>query len=444
MPEVAPPPPLIITHGRVIDPKSGRDETADIVLAHGKVQKIGKATDADRTSSGGGEVQTIDAGGRIVCPGLIDPQVHFREPGQEDKETIATGAASAVAGGFTSVVCMANTRPAIDHAALIEYVYTEAWKADLANVFPVGAVTKGRRGEELAEIGLMDKAGAVAFTDDGDCIASAAVMAKALAYVKMTGKVLMQHCEEPSLVAKGAMNAGALCTKLGLPGRPAVAEEMAILRDVTLNRSIGCRYHVQHLSTGAGLDVIRHAQQQGQPVTTEVAPHHLLLTEDACAGYDTNTKMNPPLRTRRDIEALIAGVRDGTITILATDHAPHTPEEKALEFAEAPAGILGLDCALALYAKALIFDHDACDWKKLLGMMTFAPAGLCNLDGKGELKEGADADVTIIDPEMDWTIDVRQFASKARNCPFDGWQVKARATHTIVGGALKWALDTQG
>ncbi|NBC10935.1 MAG: amidohydrolase family protein [Planctomycetes bacterium] len=435
MPDAASP-PLIITQGRVIDPRSGRDETADVVLAHGKVQKIGKATDADRT----GGAQTIDAAGRIVCPGLIDPQVHFREPGQEDKETIETGAASAVAGGFTSVVCMANTRPAIDSAALVEYVYTEARKAGLANVFPVGAVTKGRQGEELAEIGLMNKAGAVAFTDDGDCIGSAAVMAKALAYVKMTGKVLMQHGEEPSLVGKGAMNAGALCTRLGLPGRPAVAEELAILRDVTLNRSIGCRYHVQHLSTGAGLDVIRHAQQQGQPVTTEVAPHHLLLTEEACAGYDTNYKMNPPLRTGRDIEALIDGVRDGNITILATDHAPHTPEEKALEFAEAPAGILGLDCALALYAKALLFDHDACDWPKLLGMMTHAPATLCNLQGKGELLPGADADMTIIDPEMDWTIDVDTFASKARNCPFHGWQVKARATHTIVGGALKWAL----
>jgi len=267
-------------------------------------------------------------------------------------------------------------------------------------------------------------------------------MAKALAYVKMTGKVLMQHCEEPSLVGQGAMNAGALCTRLGLPGRPAVAEELAILRDVTLNRSIGCRYHVQHLSTGAGLDVIRHAQQQGQPVTTEVAPHHLLLTEDACAGYDTNTKMNPPLRTQRDIDALVAGVRDGTITILATDHAPHTPEEKALEFAEAPAGILGLDCALALYAKALIFDHDACDWPKLLGMMTHAPATLCNLPGKGELIEGADADVTIIDPDLTWTIDVNQFASKARNCPFKGWPVTGRATHTIVGGAVKWALES--
>jgi len=433
MPEPA---PLIITGGRVIDPKSGRDQTADLVLAHGKVQKIGKATDADRT----GDAQVIDAAGRIVCPGLIDPQVHFREPGQTEKETIATGSAAAVAGGFASVVCMANTSPAIDNPALVEFVYTESQKTALANVFPTGAVTKGRRGEELAEIGLMHKAGAVAFTDDGDCIASPAVMAKALAYVKATGKVLMQHCEEPTLVSGGAMNGGALATRLGLPGRPPVAEELAIKRDVTLNQSIGCRYHVQHLSTGAGLDVIRHAQKQGQPVTTEVAPHHLLLTEDACADYDTNYKMNPPLRTPRDVEALLSGVRDGTITVLATDHAPHTAEEKALEFAAAPAGILGLDCALALYAKALLFDNEVCDWPKLLGMMTAAPAALCNLAGKGELIEGAGADVTIIDPELVWTIDVGTFASKARNCPFHGWEVKARATHTIVGGVLQWQL----
>ncbi len=427
---------LLITGGRVIDPGSARDEIADVVLAHGKVRKVGRATDADRA----GDTRVIDAAGMIVCPGLIDPQVHFREPGQEDKETIATGAASAVAGGFTSVVCMANTNPAIDSPALIEFIYTEAHKANLANVFPTGAVTKGRRGEELAEIGLMNRVGAVAYTDDGDCIASPAVMVKALAYVKMTGKVLMQHCEEPSLVNGGAMNGGVIATRLGLTGRPAVAEELAILRDVTLNRSIGCRYHVQHLSTGAGLDVIRHAQKQGQRVTTEVAPHHLLLTEESCVGYDTNYKMNPPLRTKRDIEALLAGVKDGTISVLATDHAPHTAEEKDLEFSAAPAGILGLDCALALYAKALIFDSGTIDWPQLIAMMTTAPAALCNLAGKGQLSPGADADVTIIDPAMDWTIDVSSFASKARNCPFDGWAVRSRATHTIVGGEVKWAL----
>lgn len=425
-------PTLTIKNGRVIDPANGVDKKADVVLSGGKIEKIGKVSKPD------GKV--IDASGCIVSPGLIDPQVHFREPGQEDKETIATGAAAAVNGGFTSVVCMANTSPAIDDGAMIEFVYKQAAKANLCNVFPTGAVTKGRGGKELAEIALMDKAGAVAFTDDGDAIADTSVMAKALAYVKMTGRVLMQHCEDPALVTGGAMNAGAVSTRLGLPGRPAVAEELTILRDVQLNKRIGCRYHVQHLSTEGGLEIIRHARKEGQPVTTEVAAHHLLLTEDACVGYDTNTKMNPPLRTKRDIKALLKGVKDGVITVLATDHAPHTREEKELEFTAAPAGILGLDCTLPLYAKALI-ESGTIDWPRMIAMMTIAPAELCNLEGKGTLAAGADADVTIIDPDERWTIDVNDFASKARNCPFDGWDVTGRAVATIVGGSVKMLRD---
>lgn len=425
---------LTIQGGRVIDPSQGLDQVTDIVIEAGRVSKI------EKVSKPVG--RTIDASGCIVSPGLIDPQVHFREPGQEDKETIATGAASAVAGGFTSVVCMANTTPAIDDDAMIEFVYRQAARAEQCNVFPTGAVTKGRKGEELAEIGLMAAAGAVAFTDDGDAIPSAAMMAKALTYVKMTGKVLMQHCEDPSLVQGGVMNAGALATKLGLAGRPAVAEELIIHRDILLNRSIGCRYHVQHLSTEGGVDIIRHAKQQGQPVTTEVAAHHLLLTEEACSGYDTHTKMNPPLRTRRDIEALLQGVKDGTITVLATDHAPHTPEEKELEFALAPAGILGLDCTLPLYIKALI-ETGTIDWPRLIDMMTQQPALLCGLDGRGTLKPGSHGDVTILDPNMAWTIDVKDFKSKARNCPFDGWNVTGRAIATIVGGAVKMCLDIE-
>lgn len=426
---------LTIKNGRVIDPANGVDEKSDVVLSGGsggKVEKIGKVSKPDG--------RVIDASGCIVCPGLIDPQVHFREPGQEDKETIATGAAAAVNGGFTSVVCMANTSPAIDDDAMIEFVYERAAKANLCNVFPTGAVTKGRRGEELAEIALMAKAGAVAFTDDGDAIADTSVMAKALAYVKMTGRVLMQHCEDPALVTGGAMNAGAVSTRLGLPGRPAVAEELTILRDTQLNKRIGCRYHVQHLSTEGGLEIIRRARKEGQPVTTEVAAHHLLLTEDDCATYDTNYKMNPPLRTKRDIKALLEGVKDGVITVLATDHAPHTREEKELEFTAAPAGILGLDSTLPLYAKALI-ESGTIDWPRMIAMMTSAPAELCNLDGKGTLGVGADADVTIIDPDEKWTIDVNAFASKARNCPFDGWDVTGRAVATIVGGGVKMLRD---
>lgn len=425
---------LTLINGRVIDPASGFDQKTDVVLSRGKIEKVGKV------SKPSGAV--LDASGCIVSPGLIDPHVHLREPGQEDKETIATGAASAVAGGFTSVCCMPNTNPALDDDGRIEFVYTQAAKANLCNVFPVGAITKNRGGEELAEIALMARNGAVAFSDDGIAVASASVMAKALRYVASTGRAIMQHCEEPTLTQGAVMNAGVLATKLGLGGWPAVAEELIIQRDVMLNASIRCRYHAQHLTTAGGVDIIRRARKAGQPVSAEASPHHLLLTEDACSGYDTNAKMNPPLRTKDDIKAIIKGIKEGVITVLATDHAPHTREEKELEFAAAPFGIIGLDCALPLYIKALI-ESGAIDWPAMLAMMTIHPAELCGLTGKGTLAEGADADVTIIDTKESWTIDVAQFASKSRNCPFDGWSVTGRAIATIVGGSIKMNRDKQ-
>lgn len=429
---------LTIINGRVIDPANGVDEVTDLVIEHGKVARLGKVSRPD------GPV--LDASGCIVSPGLIDVHVHLREPGHEEKETIATGSAAAVAGGFTSVCCMPNTDPAIDDDSRVEYVYRQAQRAALANVYPVGAVTKGRRGEALAEIALMAASGAVAFTDDGVAVASAGLMARALSYIAMTGKVLMQHCEDPQL-GGGAMNAGPLATKLGLAGWPRVAEEIIIQRDILLNRhqKFAARYHVQHLSSGGSAELVRQARNDlfGQAhITAEVSPHHLLLTEDGCAGYDTNFKMNPPLRTRSDIDALIEAVRDGTITILATDHAPHTREEKELEFAAAPYGVVGLECALPLYVRALI-ESEAIDWPKLIAMMTINGARLCGLEGKGHLLPGAgaDADVTIIDPKHRWTIDADQFVSKGRNCPFHGWPVTARAVATIVGGEVKLSRD---
>jgi dihydroorotase len=423
---------LTIKNGRVIDPASGLDQKTDVVLSGGKVQKIGRVARP--------EGPVFDASGCIVSPGLIDVHVHFREPGQEEKETIATGAASAVNGGFTSVCCMPNTKPALDDDGRIEFVYRQAALADLCNVYPVGAITKGRAGEELAEIGLMSRAGAVAFSDDGVAVASAGVMAKALQYVAATGKCIMQHCQEETLTKGGVMNSGLLATRLGLGGWPAVAEELTIQRDVMLNRTAQCRYHVQHLSTAGGVEIIRQAQKQGQPVTGEASPHHLLMTEEACAKYDTNAKMNPPLRTKADIAALLAGIKDGTITVLSTDHAPHTVEEKQLEFAAAPFGIIGLDCALALYIKALI-DSGTIGWTQMLAMMTVHGAQLCNLAGKGTLDTASDADVTVIDPSEKWKIDVSQFKSRSRNCPFDGWAVTGRAIATIVGGKLKMNRD---
>lgn len=421
-------PALTIKNGRVIDPANGVDEVTDITLDRGKVKKIGKA------SKPAGKV--FDASGCIVTPGLIDPHVHLREPGQEDKETIATGTAAAVNGGFTTVVCMPNTDPALDDDARIDFIHWQAQRDASCYVYASGAVTKGRKGEELAEIGLMSKAGAVMFTDDGDAIASAAMMTRALQYVKMTGKVLAQHCEEPTLIGYGAMNAGALATRLGLGGRPAVAEELIIQRDVMLNAAIGCRYHVQHMSTAGGVEIVKRAQKLGQPVTAEVAPHHLLLTEEACAGYDSNYKMNPPLRTKADIKALLKGVKDGVITILGTDHAPHTREDKEREFSASPSGIIGLDCAMPLYIQALI-ETGTIDWPRLIAMMTVNAADLCGLSSKGRLTEGADADVTIIDPNAAWTIEVDQFKSRSRNSPYDGWDVTGRAIATIVDGKFK-------
>lgn len=442
MPDSRKSPRLIIKNGRLIDPAAGIDEITDLVLEDGKVVHVGNLSESDAPSAGDG-AEVIDATGLIVSPGLIDPHVHFREPGGEPKETIATGAAAAINGGFTTVCVMPNTTPTLDDDAAVEFVHRQAEKADACNVFVVGAATKGREGKELAEIGLMAKAGAVAFSDDGCAVASAAVMAKALSYVAMTGKVFMQHCEDPAL-GGGAMNAGTLATQLGLPGWPAVAEELTLQRDVQLVAAGGytCRYHAQHMTTAGGVEILRRARKDAEAagfenvITGEASPHHLLLTEDACQGYDTNAKMNPPLRRQADVDALRQGVADGTITILATDHAPHTAEEKALEFAAAPYGIVGLDCALPLYIKALI-TPGLIDWPQLIERLTINPAKLCGLESKGTLAIGSDADVTLIDPEVEWTLDIKDFASKGRNCPFDGWAVKGRATTTIVAGTIK-------
>jgi len=431
---------LTIINGRVIDPVNGLDQLTDLVLLGGKVASLGKVSKPDDSVDN----RVLDASGCIVCPGLIDVHVHFREPGQEEKETIATGSAAAVAGGFTSVCCMPNTQPTLDDDSRIEFVYRQAQRAGLANVYPIGAVTKGRDGKELAEIALMAASGAVGFSDDGVGVASAGVMAKALSYIAMTGKVLMQHCEDPQL-GGGSMNAGALATRLGLAGWPRVAEELMIQRDIMLNKAQGSktRYHVQHLSSGGSVELIRRARvdKAGHAtITAEASPHHLLLTEESCATYDTHYKMNPPLRAQRDVDELIEGIKDGTITVLATDHAPHTLEDKQVEFTAAAYGIIGLECALPLYVKALI-DSGAIDWPKLIELMTVNGAELCGLTGKGRLSVGADADVTVIDPKQAWTLDVEKFASRSRNCPFSGWNVTGRAVATIVNGDIKLALD---
>ncbi len=420
---------ILITNGRVIDPANRRDEIADVAIAKGKIARIGKVSGKAR--------ETIDAKGMIVCPGLIDIHVHCREPGHEEEETIATAASAAVAGGFTTILAMPNTHPPMDNETAVLYVLQRAAEANLARVLPAGCITKGREGKELAEMGMMVEAGAVAFTDDGDGVASATVMQRALQYAARLGVPLMQHCQDPEL-AGGVMNSGAVAVRLGLGGIAPAGEQIMLQRDLELVKRTVARYHVQHVSCAGSVEMIRAAKSAGLPVTAEASPHHLLLTDAACAEYDPNFKVNPPLRSAGDVEALRAGVADGTIDCLATDHAPHAKEEKELEFGLAPFGIISLECALGLYAKAMI-DTGLLDWPGLIARMTVNPASVINRP-LGRLVVGGPADVTIINPKMRWTVRVDTFRSRSRNCPFDGWELSARPVAAIVGGSIKFRL----
>ena len=425
-------PSLLIANGTLLDPPAAFPRELDLLIQDGRIAAVGKDL--------GQADQVIDARGCWVTPGLIDIHVHFREPGDEAEETIASGAAAAVAGGFTTVCCMPNTKPPLDSEAAIEFILRVSARVGLCNVLPVGALTRGREGRELAEVGGMWTRGAVAFSDDGVGLADAGVMRKALQYCRMFDAVIMQHCEEPTL-SGGCMNAADVSVALGLPGIPAEAEELMIARDILLNRRIGCRYHVQHISSCQSVELVRIAKQMGLPVTAEASPHHLLLTDESLRGYDTNFKMNPPLRTAEDVAAVIAGVVDGTIDCLATDHAPHLAEEKNVPMQEAAFGILGLETAFGLYHKALV-EPGHIPPMRLIELMTTNPARIVALkDGRGTLEVGSAADVTVIDPSMKWTVDVNRFASRSRNSPFGGWELTGRPTHTIVEGEVKWRLE---
>lgn len=423
---------LLIAGGRVIDPASGFDGAADVAIRDRRIAAMGRDLSL-------GDARSIDARGKLVVPGLIDPHVHLREPGQEHKETLESGSAAGVAGGFTTLCCMPNTSPALDSPEMVGFVESRARQTAVCRVFVVGAATKGRKGEELAEIQLMARAGAVGFSDDGDCIGSAGMMGRVLSAVQQTGLAFMQHCQDMSMTRGSSMHAGEVSVRLGLTGWPRAAEEIIIERDVRLNRGIGCHYHVQHISSGDSVDIVRRARAAGQPVTAEASPHHLLLTHEACDGYNTAAKMNPPLREKKDVEALREGVADGTITVLATDHAPHSADEKALPFEEAPFGIVGLETALPLYAEALVHTG-LIGWPRLVALLTTEPAKLCGLDrlGLGQLKVGGPADVTVIDPEAAWTIRASAFPGKSRNTPFEGKTVKGKAVATIVGGVVRF------
>ncbi len=419
----------LITNARVIDPASGRDETADVAIRDGLIAEIGPSLDRSTADT------VIDAAERIVSPGLIDPHVHLREPGAEHKETIETGTRAAVGGGFTAVCCMPNTSPAMDRPEILYFVTSRARETAHCRVFPVAAATVGREGEQMVEMHLCRDAGAVAFSDDGDVVQSAGMMKAILTTLGELGSVFMQHCQDTTLTRGAAMHAGAVSTRLGLTGWPREAEEIIIERDARLAGVARCRYHVQHVSSAGSVEIIRRARAEGVPITAEASPHHLTLTHEACDGFDTAAKMNPPLRERADAEALVEGVADGVITILATDHAPHAADEKAAPFEDAPFGVIGLDTALPVYIGALV-DSGMITWPELIEKMTINPARLCGLDalGLGMLAPGGPADVSIIDPDLEWTVTPRELAGKSTNTPWLGRTLRGRAVMTFVRG----------
>ncbi len=425
---------LLIKNGRVVDPANHLDRKCDVLIIDGKVAEVGNFNGAVEKSV----AQVIDAAGKLVTPGLIDIHVHFREPGDEEEETIASGSAAAVAAGFTSVVCMPNTNPAIESETDVEYVHRKGRQTRKTHVYCMGAITKKREGVELAEMGLMAEAGACGFTDDGNGVQDPAVMLRALKYAKMFDVVVAQHCQDNSFAGNGVMNAGYCSTILGLPGIDALAEEAMLWRDIQLVKKTQVWYHAQHVSTAGSVELIRQAKKASLPVTCEVTPHHLLLTEECCADYDTNYKVNPPLRGHKDLDALKEAIAEGLVDALASDHAPHLQSEKELEFLTAPFGIASLECALGLYAKALI-EPKILDWPGLVRLMTASPARIIGID-KGTLSRGKQGDVTIIDPEAEWQIDVNKFLSKSRNCPYHGWTVKGKVEKTIVAGEVRYEV----
>jgi len=419
----------LISGGRVICPDQGIDKKLNVVLADGVVREL---TESEPQAD-----EVIDASGMIVSPGLIDMHVHLREPGKQNEETIASGSAAAVAGGFASVACMPNTEPTVDNEASSQFVFLQAERAGLANIYPIGSVTKGRKGEELSEIGQLSRGGVVAFSDDGSPVVNADIMRRGLEYTKMFGRAIIEHCENMDLSGDGVLNEGVVSTILGLPGIPAASEEVAIARNVILAQLTGAKLHIAHVSTAGGVELVRMAKRRGVTVTAEATAHHFTLTDECVKTYDPVYKMNPPLRTQADVDAVRDGLRDGTIDAIVSDHAPHSTEKKQLEFSSAPFGVIGMESLLPVAITELI--DDVLDWPGLVVKLTVNPARILGIN-KGTLRSGADADVTIIDPDVAWTIDVTAFRSKSRNCPFDGKQVRGRAVRTIVGGKTKYVL----
>jgi dihydroorotase len=426
-----------VKNARLLDPSEAIDFVGHVAVRDSLIAYVGPDL-SSAESAAGSSAAVHDAGNVLLTPGLIDVHVHFREPGDETEETIASGCAAAVAGGFTSVATMPNTDPAADTESAITFARREARRAGLANVFPVGCVTKGRKGEELAEMAQMKRGGAVAYSDDGAAVPTAGLLRRALTYAKMLDCPIMEHCEDRSLVGGGVMDEGYMSTALGLAGIPDESEEIIVARDVALARLTGGRVHIQHVSTANSVEIIRRAKASGVPVTAEVTPQHLSLTSDCCKGYDPVFKVAPPLRTMADVEACRRGLKDGTIDLIASDHAPHHPEKKAREFADAPSGMIGLETTVGVVSTVLVRDGGF-TWADLIPAMTSRASDLLKL-GRGRLRVGLPGDLTLIDPDLEWTVDVGAFRSRSRNCPFDGWRLRGRAVATVVAGRVVFAL----
>ena len=421
---------LLIRNGRVVDPANSTDAVQDVLITAGRIERVGPDLPPPAAAT------VLDATGKIVCPGFIDIHVHLREPGYEYKETVATGTRAAAAGGFTAVCCMANTHPVNDNRSITDYIRTKAAVEGVVRVYPIGAVTRGLGGEELAELAELAEAGCVAFSDDGKCVMNAALYRRAMEYTLPFGAPVISHAEDHHLSRGASMHEGVVSTELGLAGAPAAAEDIIVARVILLAELTGAHVHIAHLSTAGAVRLVRDAKARGVRVTAEVTPHHLLLTEDAVRTFDANAKMNPPLRTKHDTEVLLEALVDGTIDCIATDHAPHAGSEKEGEFDRAAFGIVGLETAVGLMLDRLV-KPGALPLSTLIARLSRDPARLLGLPG-GHLAPGAPADVTILDPAAEWTVDPARFQSRSRNTPFGGWPVTGRPWKTIVGGGVVW------
>jgi dihydroorotase len=427
---------LLLKHGRVVDPANGIDGLFDVLVEGDRIARVGRDLPVEDAT-----VREVPRGA-IVCPGLIDMHVHLREPGQEQKETVATGTAAAVAGGFTAVACMPNTDPVNDQASVTQLILDRARAAGLARVYPIGAVSRGSKGEQLAEVAELRAAGCVAISDDGRPVATALLMRRALEYTSMFGMPVIDHCEDPSLKGEGVAHEGATAARLGLRGIPGIAEELMIERDVTIAGFTGGTVHIAHLSTAGSLRAVRSGKERAVRVTCEVTPHHFVLTDEVLEQYDTNTKMNPPLREAADRDALVAGLADWAVDVIASDHAPHHYDEKHVEYDRAPFGIVGLETAVSLTFDRLVHAGHI-GVKRMVELLSVNPARILNVPG-GTLSPGAPADITVLAPDLKVTVDPARFRSRSRNTPFGGWELRGGVVATIVGGRIVYVNEGAG